>query len=157
MKHSSPGTIDDFFQALHRTLQETLRQSGFGSFSIHSQRSVSYSRQDVMLCDSTQYSFAFTDQEIQTWQTSGSKLQPASINGSSQNTAKILQCLEQRLLRTWTETGRGCLEVRCDRSGRNTLRIIIGGAPSYCFHLSDQEVDQWVNWRGAINNAYCSR
>ncbi|MBD1913167.1 MULTISPECIES: hypothetical protein [unclassified Leptolyngbya] len=63
---------------------------------------------------------------------------------------QVLQCLEQRLLRTWTETGCGCLEVTCERSGRNTTRIIIGGAPSYCFHLNEQEIQRWIQQEQAI-------
>lgn len=151
MKYCRPGTINDLFQALQHTLKETLQHRGFGCFSITSQRNISYTRQLVSLCDSTQYSFAFTDDDIATWETCRADGLQRDLPGSTQNQPEqVMQCLEQRLLRTWSETGCGCLTITCERSGRHMTRVIISGAPSYCFHLNDQEVQRWLGQGQAI-------
>lgn len=152
MKYSRPGTIEDFFKAVQTTLKEIWQQDGFGVFSISSQRSVSYTRQQVILCDSTHYSFAFTDQEIESWRTLRHQdtCNSFSASDTGNQPEQLLRCLEQRLLRTWAETGCGCLEVKSERSGRNTTRVMIGGAPSYCFHLNNQDIQRWMQQGQAI-------
>ncbi|MGG6293649.1 hypothetical protein ACQ4M4_04425 [Leptolyngbya sp. AN02str] len=151
MKYCRPGTIDDLFQLLQRTLRETFQHRGFGCFSITSQRSLSYTRQLVSLCDSTEYFFAFTIQEISLWK-KGRTYRPDSLlpDAIANQPEQVLQCLEQRLLRTWSETGCGRLTITCDRSGRQTTRVLISGAPSFCFHLSDRDVQRWLEQEQAI-------
>lgn len=143
MTFSSPGSIDQFFQRLEQTLIWTWQESAFGHLVIDSQRNYQV-LQEVLLQDSTTYQFAFTDQEIAFWKVKG--MRSATLNQSAllSSIEQILNCLERRLLRTWEETGYGRLEVKCDRTGRNKIRVVVGGAPSYCFYLDDAEVKQWV-------------
>ncbi|HAG79804.1 MAG TPA: hypothetical protein DCL61_01255 [Cyanobacteria bacterium UBA12227] len=68
-----------------------------------------------------------------------------SSNSTTGSIDDFFQRFEKIMLQAWSETGFGHIEVNSERFREDKIRVIIRGSTSYCYVITNEEVEKRMN------------